>query len=349
MGFGFNNGFDAIAQMAPANYTPNMATGAAQMNPAANNLSTLSGQAPGTFNVATSQNGGSYIGPMAPQLPALSGSQSNAMWSNMSPSYNAWKSGPTYQSDLASAQQFLNSHPQTFNQPAAPAQAPMPSIPGVGAMPAKPTYDAPTLNTSYNPNPYLSGMAGDIRTQVTDMMNQQLAANRSDAIGAGQYGSSRQGIAEGVANAKGQQYLAGQLANLYGGDYTNAMNRNLSQYQSELGAANQRYGIDAGMYGQGLNYNLGLGQLALGNQNAQNNFYTQQRGQDLQQLGLGADLYNMSQNGAWNPFTNYNNILGNYTGFGNSSSTSSQGGGAMGALGGGLGTLQLLNLLSKGS
>jgi hypothetical protein len=96
---------------------------------------------------------------------------------------------------------------------------------------------------------------------------------RSGAQAAGQYGSSRQGIAEGVAAGRNNEGIASALASLYG----NAYNTDQSNDTARIGLAN--------------NYNLGLGNL--NNQSIANNqsFYTAQRGQDLTQYGLGANLF----------------------------------------------------------
>jgi hypothetical protein len=59
------------------------------------------------------------------------------------------------------------------------------------------------------------------------------------------------------------------------------------------------------------------------------------RGQDLTQIGLGADLYNRGAQGPWGSLQNANNIFNatakeNYT----TTANEQQGGGALGALGG---------------
>jgi hypothetical protein len=207
-------------------------------------------------------------------------------------------------------------------------------------------------NATYGPNPYLQDQANGIQNQVNQNLSQNIMPGiRSAAQGNGQYGSSRQGIAEGVAagNASGQ--LGSALAGLYGGAY----NTDQANQTARIGLSN--------------NYNLGLG--GLGNQaTAQNqNFYTQQRGQDLQQYGLGSSLFGSGVNGQLGlgqgmydtgntayqaplgALQQYSNTLTPYTGLNSSQQQSIQGGGGglNGAVGGALAGARLGQNLGFGS
>ena len=72
----------------------------------------------------------------------------------------------------------------------------------------------------------------------------------------------------------------------------------------------------------------------------------QQRGQDQSGMALGANLYNMGVQGPWNSIGNANNIYNNYSGLGSGATTStSQGGGGMGMVGGAIGGAQMYNNL----
>jgi hypothetical protein len=84
------------------------------------------------------------------------------------------------------------------------------------------------------------------------------------------------------------------------------------------------------------NYDLGLGSQALTNQGQQLSFYGQQRGQDLQQLGLGADLYKAGIGGEWAPIQNAAGAYGPFSGYGTTTNTGQQGGGLAGGIGGAL-------------
>lgn len=155
-------------------------------------------------------------------------------------------------------------------------------------------------------NPYLKDIGDNIRTQSMQDLGQGLNMIRSGAIGTGGLGGSRQGVAEGLAIGRANQGVSSALANLYGGDWTNQQNRDL-----------QRYGMDQG-------------------------FYTSQRGQDLAQIGLGSQLETQALQNQWYPITQAANIYGSLSGLNSSTTnTASQGGGAMGALGGLLGTAQI--------
>lgn len=157
------------------------------------------------------------------------------------------------------------------------------------------------------------------------------------------------------------------------------LNAQNSQFGNMLGLGNlglnyqnsmQNYALGLGNLGLGQqnsnnNFMLGLGNLGLGAQNAQNNFYTAQRGQDLQQLGLGAGLFQQGNTGflgqgqgiyglgttqqqaPWQTVNNANAGMGQWSGYGTTTS-SNTGGGALGALGGGLAGGQVWGLLGGG-
>jgi len=193
-------------------------------------------------------------------------------------------------------------------------------------------------------NPYLGAQADAITQQANNnLYNYQLPQIRSGAIAAGGYGGSRQGIAEGLAIGQTNQGLASALANLQGNAYENDQNRGLQQ--------------------QSINnsYNLGLGSLGLQGQVADQNFYTNQRGQDLSQASLGASLANSGnlgltnqgqqlyqagqteQQAPWQNIGNYAGTLSPFTGL-NQSQTVPGYGAIQGALGGALTAAQLYKL-----
>jgi hypothetical protein len=171
----------------------------------------------------------------------------------------------------------------------------------------------------YGGNPYLDRMAQAMTSVANrNFKTQVLPAISSGAMQAGGYGGSRQGVIEANATNDFNQTLNNSLANLYGTDWTNEQNRGV-----------QRYGMDQ-------NYSLGLGGLSNQWDSNRNQFYTQQRGLDQTGAQIGAQMYGNGQNGQWSPITNAQNIYGNYTGFGNNTSSTSQGGGWQGAVGGGM-------------
>lgn len=155
-------------------------------------------------------------------------------------------------------------------------------------------------------NPYLAGAADDITRRVNLSRDQALQGIRGNAISMGGLGGSRQGVAEAQAISGSADNLAGQLTNMFGNDWTNQQNRDLTTRGQDMG------------------------------------FYTQQRGQDQSGAALGASLYGLGTQGGWTPLQNASDIYGRYTGLNNSTTSGTNtGGGAMGALGGALGVGQL--------
>lgn len=146
----------------------------------------------------------------------------------------------------------------------------------------------------------------------------------------------------------------------------------MNNQTAQMGQA-QQYGLGLGQLGLGFqnaanNYNLGLGQLDLSNQGQNQNFYTSQRGQDLQQYQLGANLYGNGvngqigvgqgqynvgqqyQNAPINAINQYGQAISPYTGYGQTQTTSGQAGGGMnGVVGGGLAGAQIANNLYRGN
>jgi hypothetical protein len=180
-------------------------------------------------------------------------------------------------------------------------------------------------------NPYLPAQAQAITSQVTNNLQRQvLPGINQGAMASGGFGGSRQGIAQGLAIGETNQGLSNSLASLYGNAYEGDQNRSNQMQMQQAALANQSeiarmndstqriglqnsYNLGLGNLGLGNkqadnSYNLGLGglglqnksldqnySLGLGNQSLQNKsldqgFYTNQRGQDLQQYGLGAQL-----------------------------------------------------------
>lgn len=190
---------------------------------------------------------------------------------------------------------------------------------------------------------------------LTNQSRQNLFQNvmpgiRSGAQSAGQYGGSRQAIAEGVAAGNAQTGLDSALASLYG-----------NAYGQDQSASLQNKSLDN-------SYNLGLGNLSLTNQGQMQNFYTNQRGQDLNQAQLGANIYGAgnqgnlgigqgqynlgktSMNAPADAISQYNSLISPYTGFGQSNTTTgTSGGGAQGVIGGALAGGQIASNLGFGN
>lgn len=119
------------------------------------------------------------------------------------------------------------------------------------------------------PNPYLQAQADNISRNATDnYFNNVAPVMRSAAEGNGQYGGSRQGIAEGLAMKNLNQDITGQLSNLYGGAYENSQNRDLQKYIADQQAAQAQAGLGLQSRSIDNQYALGQGQLSLGNRTA---------------------------------------------------------------------------------
>ena len=224
--------------------------------------------------------------------------------------------------------------------------------------------------TSALGNMYSSAYEGDQnRGLQRDLGMGQLALGNKQAD---------QGFTLGQGNlALGQTQAANNYAlgqgNLALGNTQAANNFSLGQQQnSNAATANaNNYSLGQGQLAlgntqAGNNYNLGLGQLGLNSQVADQNFYTQQRGQDLSAYGLGSQLANAGNQGLANQgqqlFQNgqqemqapaqwlqqYGQMLSPFTGLNNSQSQTTPGGSTLGgAIGGGLTAAQLWALLSK--
>lgn len=195
------------------------------------------------------------------------------------------------------------------------------------------SYATPqTAQSGYQQNPYLKQYGDALTQQSVQNFNQGVMPQiRAGAQAAGQYGSSRQGIAEGVAAGNASTGLGANLAQLY----------------------SQGYNTDTNS--------------ALQNKSLDNNFYTNNRQLDLSQYQIGANLTNQGitgqqnlgkgvyeggntyQNAPMNNLNNYSNLVNPYTGLnGTNTGTNSAGGGLTGALGGGMTAAKLIALLSSG-
>lgn len=175
-------------------------------------------------------------------------------------------------------------------------------------------------------NPYLAQQGNDIWRRTQQGLDQSFNQIRSNAVGNGGLGGSRQGVAEGIAMRGAMDSYQGNMANLYGQSY---------QFDQ---------GNDTARRGQDYSYNLGL-------TGAENQFYLGNRQLDQSQARLGADLYDMGQSrqldtgrniydlgtqqqqAPWNTMNNAANIYNPNRGL-NQQQTQQSGGGAQGAFGG---------------
>lgn len=237
------------------------------------------------------------------------------------------------------------------------------------------------------PNPYIQQSANDIASNMTRSFNQNVMPGiNSGAIAAGGFGGSRQALAQsqgmrGLNDSIGQAQT-NLYSNAYNTDQSNQLQRDLSANQlstqrdiASMNDATQRFGLqnqftlgmgnlDLGRTQAQNQYNLGLGNLGLGQYTADQNFYSNQRGQDLTQYGLGLQASQQGQQGlagqgtqlwnlglgqeqaGWSPIQNLGNGLSPFTGLNQSNTSTTPGAsGWQNALAGGLTAAQLWKLL----
>lgn len=243
---------------------------------------------------------------------------------------------------------------------------------GVAGSGASGGYGGSSSSSTLQQNPYLRDQMAALTGQYQQSFLQNTAPQlRAGAMASGQYGGSRQGIAEGIAQGNAATGLSSALAQLQSGTYNTDVNSYLqnksldNQYSLGLGNLGLGYGnLGLGYQNSNNNFALGQGQLALTNQGQNQQFYTNQRNTDLQQMQLGGNLAsggiqgqqgigqaqyttgNVYQQAPMQAINSYNNAITPYTGYGQSSTTTG-GGGLSGAIGGGLAGLNIGNRLSN--
>ena len=166
---------------------------------------------------------------------------------------------------------------------------------------------------SASANPYLADAASALTNQVTNNLKTNILPGiDSNAIAAGGFGGSRQGIADGLAIGQTNLGLSSGLANLY----NNALGQNLNFYT-------QQRGLDQS------GAQLGANLVSFGNQGL--------TGQGTGIYGIGST----QQQAPWTVEQNAGNIYSQFSGLGGSQ-TQTQQGSPLGALvGGGLAGAQI--------
>jgi hypothetical protein len=143
---------------------------------------------------------------------------------------------------------------------------------GMGAGAAQPGTSATgaASSGSFGNNPWLQQQGAAMQAASNKNLQQNILPGIGQgAMASGMYGSSRQGAAEGRAMADAQTGLNSALANMYSQSY----------------GQDQQY--DLGTRGLQNQYSLGMGNLALGNKQAQNSYDLSNRSmQNQYDLGL---------------------------------------------------------------
>lgn len=169
-------------------------------------------------------------------------------------------------------------------------------------------------------NPYLANAAQALTSQVTNNLNTNvLPGIDSNAIAAGGYGGSRQGVADSLAIGQSNLGLSSGLASLY----NNALGQNLNFYSQQRGLDQSGAQLGANLY------------------NAGNAGYL---GQGTGITGIGNTL----QQAPWTVQQNAGNIFSQYSGLGGSQTQTLNGNPLGAAIGGGLAGAQLGQNLGLG-
>lgn len=197
-------------------------------------------------------------------------------------------------------------------------------------------------NLGLTGNPWLSA-ASDA---MTNTVNQNLQRNMlpsigRGAVGSGLYGSSRQGIAEGVAMGDASQGLSNSLAGMYSNAYGQDLQNQLGNRQVDASMANAQTAAGASMYGNQLSAQLGQDRLGLDTYNANQNWMRQgqqdQIGLMNTMLGwnnLGLTAANNAQQTPINNWQTFTNGAAQMGGQGGSSTTPNYTNPWLGAIGG---------------
>jgi hypothetical protein len=246
------------------------------------------------------------------------------------------------------------------------------STPSVGLTQARasqgvldPTNSLKSLLSGQVANPYLDQQAQAMTANLTRNLNENVMPGiRSEALASGQYGGSRQGIAEGLAASRLNQDLAPALTNLYGGAFENAQNRMFGTATglNEQAVNNATNNANRQFAGNQFNADLGLrnNEQQIG-QNTQN-LSNRMQGANLANNAMGMlnnfnamqdnsfDRYmntqQMPQNINWNNLNQYAGIISPGSGMGGTQSQTNTKNVGAGALGGALGGAGIASMLS---
>lgn len=184
-----------------------------------------------------------------------------------------------------------------------------------------PTSSIQNLLSGTVNNPYLRNQADSIVNDLTrNTLENVMPSIRSGAVANG-YGSSRQGIAEGLAASRLNQDVSSALANLYGGAYESAQNRMMGTANglTNLGLSNEQANANRSLQGQQFNTSLDYNAQAQNNANTLNtqqfnaNLGLQNNNQAIanSQAQINNRMNGMSlMNNGWNMYNNqYNNMM----------------------------------------
>jgi hypothetical protein len=182
-----------------------------------------------------------------------------------------------------------------------------------------PTNSLSSLLSGEVVNPFLHQQKYAMINDLTrNLQTNVMPGIRSTAMNSGQFGGSRQGIAEGLAMSRMNQDLAPAITNLFGGAFENAQNRMMGTANA-LNDQAERVAVgnaDRNMQADMFNANLGLQNNSQLMQNNQLNLGNRQQGLDQldQFMGMQDNIFNQYMNATQIPsqmnFNNLNNLSG---------------------------------------
>ena len=141
----------------------------------------------------------------------------------------------------------------------------------------------PTGGGGLGSNPYMGAQADFLRQQMQDALGQNLQSIRSNSVGNGTLGGSRQGVAEGLALKGFNQNYGSNLANMLSGNYQFDRNLNTNSYNTNRGLDLQQTQLGGNLMQQG----LGMQWSPIQNANAQYTPYTGLGSQSTPSTGGG--------------------------------------------------------------
>jgi hypothetical protein len=182
-----------------------------------------------------------------------------------------------------------------------------------------PTRSLKSLLSGNVVNPFLQqqsqAMIGDL---TRNLQTNVLPSIRSDAMNSGQFGGSRQGIAEGLAMSRMNQDLAPALTNLFGGAFESAQNRMMgtANMLNDQAVGNATNNVNRDLQAQMFNADLAMRGNEQQMQNNQLNLGNRMQGQNMlgQGMGLQNQLFGNFMNTQFMPQQLATNNLQNFAG-----------------------------------
>lgn len=181
-----------------------------------------------------------------------------------------------------------------------------------GQGPLDPTRSLQGLLSGNVTNPYLQQQANAMTANLTRNLNENVMPGlRSEALASGQYGGSRQGIAEGLAASRLNQDLAPALTSMFGGAFENAQQRMFGTATglNEQAGANATNNANRQLSANQFNANLGLQNNSQLMQKNQANLSNRMNALDI--MGAGQNMLSGAQgmnNSALNSMAGVNSM-----------------------------------------